>query len=70
MTTHSGRAVILSGGELHTKPSIGSRDLVLAAESGYGHPLALDLALAALVGDRDSVSPTGVAHARASGLEI
>ncbi len=70
MTTHSGRAVILSGGELHTKPSIGSRDLVLAADSGYDHALALDIAVDVLVGDLDSISPTGLAHARASGVEI
>ena len=44
--------------------------LVVAADSGYDHARRLGLTVDVLVGDLDSISAVGLAHARASGVRI
>lgn len=70
MTPSPTRAVVFAGGALHTTPSIGARDLVIAADSGYDHAVALDVRVDVLVGDLDSVSPAGMEHARRASVDI
>jgi len=70
MTTSPTRAVVFAGGELHSTPSVGAHDLVIAADSGYNHAVALDIRVDVLVGDLDPVSPTGLKHALRAGVDI
>jgi len=70
MTTSPARAVVIAGGEIHTTPAIGPDDLVIAADSGYDHAVALAVPVDLLVGDLDSISVTGLEHARRTGVEI
>ena len=70
MTTSLTRAIILAGGELHTTPIIGPDDLVVAVDSGYDHAVALGVRVDVLVGDLDSISTAGLAHARAGGVDV
>ncbi len=51
-------------------PDLASARHVVAADSGYDLAVALGLEADVLVGDLDSVSPEGLARARASGLRI
>lgn len=70
MATSPTRAVIIAGGELDTIPVVGSEDLVVAADSGYDHAVALGVPVDVLVGDLDSISVVGREHARTSPVEI
>ncbi len=70
MTTSPIRAVVIAGGEIHTTPTIESDDLVIAADSGYDHALSLGIQVDLLIGDLDSISPTGLSHAREHGVGI
>jgi len=70
MTTSPDRTIVFAGGELHTAPVAGPGDLVIAADSGYDHALALGIPVDVLIGDLDSISPTGLEHARSSGVEV
>lgn len=70
MATPPTRAVIIAGGELNTTPVVGPSDLVIAADSGYDHAVALAMPVDVLVGDLDSISDAGRDHARASSVEI
>jgi thiamine pyrophosphokinase len=70
MTTTPTRAVVFAGGELHTKPTIGSNDLVIAADSGYDHAVTIGVRVDVLVGDLDSISAAGLEHARDTGVDI
>ena len=70
MATSPTRAVIIVGGELDTTPVVGPGDLVVAADSGYDHAVALDMPVDILVGDLDSISAAGRDHARANSVEI
>jgi thiamine pyrophosphokinase len=68
----NGRAVVLAGGELPPAATIqrlvaDHRPLVVAADSGLDHALALGLRVDVVVGDLDSASADGQAAARASG---
>jgi thiamine pyrophosphokinase len=69
MTTSPIRAVVIAGGEIHTTPTIESDDLVIAADSGYDHALSLGIQVDLLIGDLDSISPTGLDHVRAHRVE-
>jgi thiamine pyrophosphokinase len=70
MTTSPTRAVVLAGGECRTVPTVGLHDVVVAADSGYDHAMALGVRVDVLVGDLDSISPVGLTHARDSGVEL
>lgn len=70
MTTHSSPTVVITGGELHTSPMVDVGDFVIAADSGYDHALAHGIAVDLLVGDLDSISPAGLAHAHDTGTPI
>jgi len=74
---HTSRAIVLAGGEL--PPTDAIRDLVagggaagpplvVAADSGLDHALALGLAVDVVVGDLDSASAAAIAAARADGV--
>jgi thiamine pyrophosphokinase len=69
MATSPTRVVVIAGGEIHTTPTIESDDLVIAADSGYDHALSLGIQVDLLIGDLDSISPTGLDHARAHRVE-
>ena len=56
MATSPTRAVIIAGGELDTTPVVGPEDLVVAADSGYDHAVALGVAVDVPVGDLHSSS--------------
>ncbi len=43
---------------------------VIAADSGYDHARALGMTVDLLVGDLDSITAAGLAHARSTGVEI
>jgi thiamine pyrophosphokinase len=70
MPTNPKRAIVLAGGELNTSPFRDSDDFVIAADSGYDHAVALDVHVDLLVGDLDSLSTAGLAHARRAGVAI
>ncbi|MEE8457098.1 MAG: thiamine diphosphokinase [Acidimicrobiia bacterium] len=70
MTTSGSRTVILAGGEMHTSPSVSDADLVIAADSGYDHAMAHSIPVDILVGDLDSISSTGLQHARDTSVSI
>ncbi len=70
MSTSPIRAVVIAGGEIHTTPTIESDDLVIAADSGYDHALSLGIQVDLLIGDLDSISPTGLEHAHDSGVTV
>lgn len=68
--TDNTKAIILAGGELHTRPLPPRGAVVVAADSGYDHALALGLDVDLLVGDMDSISVQGLTHAEGSGIAI
>ena len=70
MATNLKRAIVLAGGELNTTPFADKSDFVIAADSGYDHAVAIDLHVDLLVGDLDSISAVGLAHAKHAGIEI
>jgi thiamine pyrophosphokinase len=70
MTTTKTRTVILAGGEMNTSPTMSDADLVIAADSGYDHAMERSIPVDVLVGDLDSISPTGLQHARDNGVVI
>jgi thiamine pyrophosphokinase len=66
-------AIIVIGGSAPplTLGEIIERDcFVIAADSGYDHACRLGLPVSLLVGDLDSISETGLAHAVANDIEI
>jgi thiamine pyrophosphokinase len=64
------RAIVFAGGAIRTTPSPDTEAIVIAADSGYDHALALGHRVDLLVGDLDSISEHGLAHAEAAGVEI
>jgi thiamine pyrophosphokinase len=64
------RTIIFAGGEIHTCPSPDIDAFVIAADSGYDHAIALGHTVDLLIGDLDSISSDGLAHAEASGVRI
>ncbi len=64
------RAVVITGGDLTTTPLVDPDDVVIAADSGYDHAMQLGIAVDVLVGDLDSISAVGLAHAESSDAAI
>ena len=64
------RAIVIAGGEMRTTPRCGASDVVIAADSGYDHAVAFDIPVDLLIGDLDSISHSGLAHARNAGVEV
>ena len=70
MATTGTGVVILAGGEMDANPSIADTDLVIAADSGYDHAMERSISVDVLIGDLDSISPTGLQHARDNRVTI
>jgi hypothetical protein len=77
--TDAARAVVLAGGDLPAAEALAGvitdrfadgATLVVAADSGLDHALALGLHVDVVVGDLDSASAEGQAAARAAGSEF
>jgi len=77
--TDAARAVVLAGGDLPAAEALAGvltelladgATLVVAADSGLDHALALGLNVDVVVGDLDSASAEGQAAARAAGSEF
>lgn len=64
------RAIVITGGEMCTTPHCGTSDVVIAADSGYDHAVAFDIPVDLLIGDLDSISHSGLTHARNAGVEV
>lgn len=64
------RAVLLAGGAMYVVPTVEASDIVIAADSGYDHAVANGIPVAVLVGDLDSISDAGLAHAKRMSIEI
>jgi thiamine pyrophosphokinase len=62
--------IVFAGGAIRTTPSPDTEAIVIAADSGYDHALALGHRVDLLVGDLDSISEHGLAHAEAAGVAI
>jgi thiamine pyrophosphokinase len=62
---------MFAGGDLNaTVGRIGDEVLVIAADSGYDHARTAGVEVDLLIGDMDSISPEGLAHAEATGVTI
>jgi thiamine pyrophosphokinase len=64
------RAIVLAAGRLGDVGVVGPADLVIAADGGSGHAVALDLAIDVIVGDLDSIEPDTLQSAEAAGVAI
>ncbi len=64
------RVIVFAGGDLLTNPSPDAGAIVIAADTGYDHAISLGHRVDLLVGDFDSISENGLAHAQAEGVEI
>jgi thiamine pyrophosphokinase len=65
--------LVFAGGDPPTAELLDDLDrsgLVIAADSGLDHALALGFVADVVVGDLDSVTDEGLAHARAAGAEV
>lgn len=63
-------AIIIAGGDMHTSPAVAPGTIVVAADSGYDHAVAAGLDVDLLIGDLDSISSEGLAHATDHGVRI
>jgi len=67
-------ALVIAGGDAPTPLELGvvarAADLVIAADSGIGHALALGLTVDVVVGDLDSADPVHVETAAAAGTHV
>src|SRR5689334_18888700 len=66
-------ALVFAGGDPPPRELVAGLDrsaLVIAADSGLDHALALGFRADVVVGDLDSVTPDALAHARADGAEV
>jgi thiamine pyrophosphokinase len=66
-------ALVFAGGEPPPRATVDGllpADVVIAADSGLGHALALGCAVDLVVGDLDSVEPTDLAQATTAGAVI
>ena len=68
------RAVIFANGEIkdypHLRSILRADDLVIAADGGLHHCIAMGITPAVLIGDLDSVQPDEVQAARKQGVRI
>lgn len=66
-------AIVVTGGDPpdpRIRDRLPSDAIVLAADSGLDHALALGLSVDRVIGDLDSVSPAGIAAAERAGLAV
>ena len=64
------RVIVFAGGDILTAPSPDPAAVVITADSGYDHAITLGHPVDLLVGDLDSISSEGLAHAESTGVEI
>ena len=64
------RVIVFAGGDIRTAPSPDPAAVVIAADSGYDHAITLGHRVDVLVGDLDSISREGLAHAQSTGVDI
>jgi thiamine pyrophosphokinase len=64
------RAVIFANGSLNPPVRVSPGDVIIAADGGTRHCLALGLVPAVVIGDLDSLSQTDLAALTAQGVEI
>ena len=73
MDTHQSapqQTTVFAGGELLATPCPDAGGLVIAADSGYDHALSAEYHVDVLVGDLDSISEDGLAHAETHDVVI
>lgn len=63
-------AAVIAGGDMTTSLTPPADSHVIAADSGYDHAMAAGTRVDVLVGDLDSISEAGLAHAEAAGVRI
>ena len=65
-------ALVIAGGDAPAPldATLASAPLVVAADSGVGHALALGLTVDLVIGDLDSAVPDDVARAAAAGARV
>ena len=68
-TRHT-KAMVFVGGEIGISPPPNPEAFVVGCDSGYDHAIAKGHTVDLLVGDLDSITPSGLASALASGIEI
>ena len=66
------RALVIAGGDapLPIEADLATAPLVIAADSGVGHALALGLRIDLVIGDLDSADPAHVRRAEAGGARV
>ena len=64
------RALIIAGGTISTDPFPEPGVIVIAADSGYDHAVALGLEVDVVIGDMDSITPDGLAAAKAGTPDV
>lgn len=68
--TNTRHTMIFAGGVMSSDIGDHSPDLVIAADSGYDHARDAGIPVDTLVGDLDSITPEGLAHAQSTGVTI
>jgi len=63
-------AAVIAGGLMSATVPITPASLVIAADSGYDTARAMGIDVDVLVGDMDSISDAGLAHAESSGVAV
>lgn len=64
----SPHAVVIAGGNTDTTIDVPAGAIVIAADSGYDTARTHDIAVSVAVGDMDSISAEGLAHAEANAI--
>jgi thiamine pyrophosphokinase len=64
------RALVFAGGGITVTPPPDPDAFVVGCDGGYDHAVRAGLAVDLLIGDLDSISPEGLAHAEQAGVTI